>query len=169
VSGALTDYRHVRCTLAHKTLDGGRPDARQLSAHDHRATARCPAQQRVDVACCHCGPGISRGGVGTAQPCALLFGAAAKQHQFGVWGVRKAHTMPAGEHLVGEDPSMRSHCPLPGALRCRRAGDDRVVQNGQRTSRLHACWVALDARDAFCHCCQIEQVRSLPCRGPRSR
>jgi hypothetical protein len=41
-----------------------------------------------------------------AQLCALLFGAAAKQHQFGVWGVRNAHAMPAGEQLVGEDPSM---------------------------------------------------------------
>ena len=100
------DHFHFGCALPHKALDGGLPDARQLSAHDHRAAARCPAQQRVDVACCHCGPGISRVGVGTAQPCALLFGAAAKQHQFGVWGVRNAHTAPAGGQLVGEDPSM---------------------------------------------------------------
>jgi hypothetical protein len=100
------EHRHFGCSLTHKSFDGGRPDARQLSAHDHRAAARCPVQQRVDVACCHCGPGFSRGGVDTAQPCALLFGAAAKQHQFGVWGVRKTHTMPAGGQLVGEDPSM---------------------------------------------------------------
>ena len=93
--------------------------------------ARCPAQQRVDVACCHCGPGNSRGEVSTAQLCALLFGAAARQHQFGVWGVRKTHTVPAGEQLVGEDPSMCLHCGLPAACPCRHAGDDRVVQKGQ--------------------------------------
>jgi hypothetical protein len=44
--------------------------------------------------------------VGSAQLCALLFGATAKEHQFGVWGVRNTHTEPAGGHMIGEDPSM---------------------------------------------------------------
>lgn len=61
-----SDDRYARGVPPHETLESGLPDARQLSAHNHRATARRPVQQRVDVACCHCGPGINRARVDSA-------------------------------------------------------------------------------------------------------
>ena len=98
------ENRHARRPLAYETLKRVRPDARQLSAHDHRAAARCPSQKRLHIAGCHCG--LLRVGVGPAELCALLLSAAAKQHQFGVWGVRTDHAEPAGGQHIGGDPSM---------------------------------------------------------------